>query len=155
MRATTFTSGHCWRRISVAFSPFTRGIETSDETVATALELADRYGKETIICNKDAQGFITSRLIVTLIVEAARIVEEGIASVEDVNRACVLAFNHAQGPLDTADLSGLDTVERVADGLARNYGDRFLPPQTLRALVNAGRYGRKTGRGFSTYGEAN
>jgi 3-hydroxybutyryl-CoA dehydrogenase len=128
-----------------------RGVETSDATLETALELAQRYGKETIVCNKDTQGFITSRLIVMLMVEAARIVEEGIASVEDVNKACVLAFNHAQGPLDTADLSGLDTVERVADGLTKNFGDRFLPPQTLRALVHAGHYGRKTGRGFSRY----
>ena len=60
-------------------------------------------------------------------VEAARIVEEGIASVEDVNKACVLAFNHAMGPLDTADLSGLDTVQHVAEGLVQNFGDRFLP----------------------------
>jgi 3-hydroxybutyryl-CoA dehydrogenase len=130
-----------------------RGVETSDATLAATLDLARRYGKETIVCNKDAQGFITSRLIVMLMVEAARIVEEGIASVEDVNKACMLAFNHAQGPLDTADLSGLDTVERVADGLTRNFGDRFLTPQTLRALVHAGHLGRKTGRGFRTYTE--
>jgi 3-hydroxybutyryl-CoA dehydrogenase len=128
-----------------------RGVETSQETLDTALGLAERYGKETIVCNKDTQGFITSRLIVMLMVEAARIVEEGIASVEDVNKACVLAFNHAQGPLDTADLSGLDTVERVADGLVKNFGERFLPPQTLRALVHAGHFGRKTGRGFTEY----
>src|SRR5579862_3656769 len=130
-----------------------RGIETAEETLEIALDLARRYGKETIVCNKDTQGFITSRLIVMLMVEAARIVDEGIASIEDVNKACVLAFNHAQGPLDTADLSGLDTVERVADGLAHNFGDRFLPPQTLRALVHAGHFGRKTGRGFRPYAE--
>ncbi len=130
-----------------------RGVETSDETLQTALDLAHRYGKETIVCNKDTQGFITSRLIVMLMVEAARIVEEGIASVEDVNKACVLGFSHAMGPLDTADLSGLDTVERVADGLVKNFGDRFLPPQTLRALVHAGHFGRKTGRGFRVYDE--
>jgi 3-hydroxybutyryl-CoA dehydrogenase len=130
-----------------------RGVETSDETLAVALELAARYGKQTVVCRKDAQGFITSRLIALLMVEAARIVEEGIADAEDVNRACVLAFNHAMGPLDTADLSGLDTMERVADGLARHYGERFLPPQGLRALVNAGHLGRKTGRGFRTYDE--
>jgi 3-hydroxybutyryl-CoA dehydrogenase len=131
-----------------------RGVETSDETLRVALDLAGRYGKETVVCRKDAQGFITSRLIALLMVEAARIVEEGIADVEDVNRACVLAFNHAMGPLDTADLSGLDTMERVADGLARHYGERFLPPQGLRALVNAGHLGRKTGRGFRVYREA-
>jgi 3-hydroxybutyryl-CoA dehydrogenase len=130
-----------------------RGLETSDATLQTALELARRYGKETIVCKKDTQGFVTSRLIALLIVEAARIVEEGIASVEDVNKACVLAFNHAQGPLDTADLSGLDTVERVSSALVAHFGDRFRPPQILRALVNAGHFGRKTGKGFRAYGK--
>ena len=129
-----------------------RGLETSDETLATALELAHRYGKQTIVCKKDTQGFITSRLIALLMVEAARLVEEGVADPEDVNKACVLAFNHAQGPLDTADLSGLDVVLKVSEGLTQHYGDRFLPPQVLRALVNAGHLGRKSGRGFSDYG---
>ena len=109
-----------------------RGVETSDETLAVALELAERYGKETVVCLKDAPGFITSRLIALLMIEAARIVDEGIASVEDVNKACVLAFNHAQGPLDTADLSGLDTIERIGTALAAQYGERFLPPNALR-----------------------
>ncbi len=131
-----------------------RGVETSDATLAVALELAARYGKETIVCKKDTQGFVTSRLIALFIVEAARIVEEGIADVEDVNKACVLAFNHALGPLDTADLSGLDIVERVADGLVHHYGDRFLVPPGVRSRVNAGHLGRKTGRGFRDYGDA-
>jgi 3-hydroxybutyryl-CoA dehydrogenase len=130
-----------------------RGVATSDETLAQTLELAHRYGKETIVCKKDTQGFVTSRLIALFMVEAARIVEEGIADPEDVDRACRLAFNHAMGPLATADLSGLDVLEKVADNLARNFGDRFLPPQSLRALVNAGRLGRKTGRGFMEYEE--
>jgi 3-hydroxybutyryl-CoA dehydrogenase len=130
-----------------------RGIETSDETLETALALAGRYGKETIVCHKDTPGFITSRLIALFIVEAARIVEEGIASVEDVNKACRLAFGHAQGVLDTADLSGLDTVTHVADALRDQYGERFRAPQNLRALYNAGHFGRKTGRGFSQYSE--
>jgi len=131
-----------------------RGVETSDETLAVALGLAERYGKEAIVCNKDTQGFITSRLIVMLMIEAARIVDEGIASIEDVNTACRLGFGHAQGPLDTADLSGLDTVAHVSAGLTEHYGDRFRAPQNLRALVAAGHYGRKTGRGFSVYGDA-
>ena len=131
-----------------------RGVETSDATLETTLALAERYGKETIVCRKDTPGFVTSRLIASFMVEAARIVEEGIADVEDVDKACKLGFGHAMGPLLTADFSGLDTVERVADNLAANYGDRFLVPQLIRALVNAGHLGRKTGRGLRDYGEA-
>lgn len=131
-----------------------RGIETSDQTLDTAVELAGRYGKQTVVCKKDTPGFITSRLIALLMVEAARIVDEGVANVEDVNKACVLGFGHAQGPLDTADLSGLDTVTHVADSLREQYGERFLTPQNLRSLFNAGHFGRKTGRGFSDYDKA-
>ena len=128
---------------------------TSDETLATALELAHRYGKETIVCKKDTQGFVTSRLIALFMVEAARIVEEGIADADDVNKACRLAFNHAHRPARRLPTSQrLDVVEQVADNLARNFGDRFLPPQSVRALVNAGHLGRKTGRGFREYGES-
>jgi 3-hydroxybutyryl-CoA dehydrogenase len=130
------------------------GLETSDETLAATLALAERYGKQTIVCRKDTPGFITSRLIVTLALEAMRIVEEGVADVQDVNRACVLAFNHAMGPLDTMDFSGLDTVLRVAESMTAQYGERFLAPQNIRALVNAGHLGRKAGRGFSDYGES-
>ncbi len=130
-----------------------RGVETSDETLATTLELAERYGKTTIVCQKDTPGFITSRLIVALALESIRIVEEGIASAEDVNVACVKAFNHAMGPLDTIDFSGLDTTLHVATNMREQYGERFLPPQALRALVEGGHLGRKTGRGFGDYSE--
>jgi 3-hydroxybutyryl-CoA dehydrogenase len=128
-----------------------RGVMTSDETLATTLDLARRYGKETVVCRKDTPGFVTSRLIALLMVEAARIVDEGIATIDDVNKACVLGFGHAQGPLDTADLSGLDVVAHVSDALRDQYGERFLLPQNIRSLVNAGLYGRKTGRGLSEY----
>jgi 3-hydroxybutyryl-CoA dehydrogenase len=128
-----------------------RGVETSDATLQTTLELAERYGKSTVVCQKDTPGFITSRLIVMLGIEAMRIVEEGIASVEDVNVACEKAFNHAMGPLATMDFSGLDTTLHVADNMRDQYGERFLAPQNLRTLVNAGHLGRKTGRGFTDY----
>ena len=128
-----------------------RGVETSDETLAATLELAERYGKSTVVCEKDTPGFITSRLIIALGLEAARIVEEGIATPEAVNLACVKAFNHAMGPLDTLDFSGLDTSLHVAENMREQYGDRFLPPQNMRALVSGGHLGRKTGRGFRSY----
>lgn len=131
-----------------------RGVETSDETLALILGLAERYGKQTVVCQKDTPGFITSRLIAIFALEAMRIVEEGIASVEDVNRACVKAFNHPMGPLETIDFSGLDTTLKVADAMRSQYGERYLAPQNLRALVSAGHLGRKTGRGFSDYDDA-
>jgi 3-hydroxybutyryl-CoA dehydrogenase len=130
-----------------------RGVETSDATLAITLELAARFGRRTVVCAKDTPGFITSRLIIALGLEAMRIVEEGIASAEDVNVACVKAFNHAMGPLDTLDFSGLDTTLHVAENMREQYGERFLAPQNLRVLVNGGHLGRKTGRGFRDYGE--
>jgi 3-hydroxybutyryl-CoA dehydrogenase len=131
-----------------------RGVETSDETLATTVALAERYGKQTVVCDKDTPGFITSRLIIALGLEAMRLVEEGIASVEDVNTACRLGFGHAMGPLDTMDFSGLDTALHVADAMREQYGERFLAPQNLRVLVNGGHLGRKSGRGFASYDAA-
>jgi 3-hydroxybutyryl-CoA dehydrogenase len=131
-----------------------RGLETSDDTLAAAVDLAHSYGKQTIVCRRDTPGFVTSRLIALFMLEAARIVEEGIAAPEDVDLACRLGFGHAMGPLATADLSGLDVLERVADNLREHYGDRFLVPQQVRALVAAGHLGRKTGRGMHAYDDA-
>ena len=131
-----------------------RGVQTSGETLAVAVELAERYGKQTVLCHKDTPGFITSRLIVALMLEAMRIVDEGIADADDVDLACQKAFNHAMGPLDTADFSGLDTTLKVADNMRDAYGERFLAPQTLRALVAAGHLGRKAGRGIRFTGDA-
>jgi 3-hydroxybutyryl-CoA dehydrogenase len=131
-----------------------RGDQTSDETLATTLDLVSRFGKEPIVCEKDTQGFITSRMIMLWCIEAMRIVEEGIASPEDVNKACVLAFNHPMGPLDIADMGGLDSVVTAGEALCERYGERYEPPSNLRELVEAGHLGHKTGRGFKEYGEA-
>lgn len=127
-----------------------RGLETSDETMETVLKFAQKSGKETVLC-KDSQGFITSRIINLWLTEAERILEEGIASKEDIDKACRLAFNHPMGPFELADFSGLDTKLYVADALNQSFGDRFRSTQTVRNLVAAGHLGRKSGRGWYNY----
>ncbi len=127
-----------------------RGIETSDETLQIALEFARKSGKETVVC-KDSQGFITSRMINLWMVEAERIMEEGLATKEDIDKACRLAFNHPMGPFELSDFSGLDTKLSVSDALTQSFGDRFRSTQSVRNLVAAGYLGRKSGRGWFNY----
>lgn len=127
-----------------------RGERTSDETHRVVEETAARMGKETVTC-KDSPGFITTRLIGLLWVEALRLVEEGVASPEDIDKACRLGLGHAMGPLETADWSGLDVALAVADSLKERLGERFLTTPTHRNLVHAGFVGRKTGKGIYTY----
>jgi len=127
-----------------------RGLETSDETLEISLNLAKNLNKETVLC-KDSQGFITSRMIGIWASEAERIYEEGLATKEDIDKACKLAFNHPMGPFELCDFSGLDTRLNVCESLEMGFGDRFKPTQTLRNHVLAGRLGRKTGRGYYDY----
>lgn len=127
-----------------------RGLETSEETLQTVLAFAAACGKKTVVC-KDSQGFITSRMINLWLVEAERILEEGIASKEDIDTACRLAFNHPMGPFELADFSGLDTKLAVSDAMTQMFGERFRSPQTIRNLVAAGHVGRKAGRGWYDY----
>ena len=128
------------------------GLETSGETTQTTLEMARRMDKEVVMC-KDSQGFITSRLINLWLTEAERIFEEGIATQEDIDKACRLAFNHPMGPFELNDFSGLDTRLNIGLALEKALGERFKPTQTLHNLVRAGRLGRKSGRGFYDYPE--
>jgi len=127
-----------------------KGVQTSEETVNTAIDLCKGMGKETIIC-RDSQGFVTTRLLVAFRLECYRVYEEGIASKEDIDKACRLAFGHPMGQFELADFSGLDIEVGIAKGLTEVFGDRFRPSQLLLNLVRAGRLGRKSNHGWYDY----
>jgi 3-hydroxybutyryl-CoA dehydrogenase len=125
-----------------------RGRETSDATVRRALEFAAVVRKEPIVVT-DTPGFASSRLGIVLGLEAMRMVEQQVASPEDIDRAMVLGYNHPMGPLRLTDLVGLDVRLGIAEYLHETLGgDQYRPPEILRRLVSEGRLGRKSGRGF-------
>lgn len=133
-----------------------RGQATSDLTLQRAREFAESIGKECIIVNRDIAGFVTTRLILTLVLEAARLVESGIATAADVDLACKLGFGHAMGPLATADLTGIDVLRNaslniVNEGETIEAAEHFLPPALIDELVAQGKLGRKSGSGFHSY----
>jgi 3-hydroxybutyryl-CoA dehydrogenase len=124
-----------------------RGERTSDDTVAQVRAVAEKMGKTPIIV-RDSPGFATSRLGIALGLEAIRMLEEGVASAEDIDRAMELGYNHPMGPLRLTDLVGLDVRLSIAEYLAASLGPRFEPPQLLRDMVRDGKLGKKSGRGF-------
>jgi 3-hydroxybutyryl-CoA dehydrogenase len=125
-----------------------RGEDTSAETLARSLDLVRSLGKEAVRVN-DSPGFATSRLGLALGLEAMRMVEEGVAQPEDIDRAMELGYGHRMGPLKTSDLVGLDVRLAIAEGLASELsGERFRPPEILRKMVADGRTGKKSGEGF-------
>lgn len=126
-----------------------RGYKTSDETLAIAREFAEGVGKTCIVVNRDVAGFVTTRLISALVVEAAKLFESGVASAEDIDIACKLGFGHAMGPLATADLTGVDILMHATDNIYTECQDeKFAPPELMRRMVDAGDLGRKSGQGF-------
>jgi 3-hydroxybutyryl-CoA dehydrogenase len=125
-----------------------RGKETSRETESRALDFARSLGKEPVLVF-DSPGFATSRLGVALGLEAMRMVEDGIAGPEDIDRALELGYGHRMGPLKTSDLVGLDVRLAIAETLSAELpSERFTPPEILRTLVAEGHTGRKSGEGF-------
>ena len=141
-----FNPVHAMRLVEVV-----RGDLTRDDTVVVALELAERLGKTCIVV-RDTPGFATSRLGVVLGLEAIRMLEQGVASAEDIDRAMSLGYNHPMGPLRLTDVVGLDVRLAVAEHLHRMLGsETYRPPELLRRLVAEGHLGRKTGRGFFTW----
>lgn len=124
-----------------------RGERTSDDTVDQLRAVAEKMQKTAIVV-RDSPGFATSRLGVAIGLEAIRMLEEGVASAEDIDRAMELGYNHPMGPLRLTDLVGLDVRLGIAEYLAATLGPRFEPPQLLRDLVAAGKLGQKMGEGF-------
>jgi 3-hydroxybutyryl-CoA dehydrogenase len=125
-----------------------RGEQTSDDTLATVRAVAERLGRE-VITVTDTPGFATSRLGLVIGLEAMRMVEAGVASAEDIDRAMELGYRHPMGPLKLTDLVGLDVRLDIARYLDRHLeGDRFRPPAILERLVKEGKLGKKTGEGF-------
>jgi len=124
-----------------------RAGETSSEAVETAMDLARRLGKEPISV-EDSPGFASSRLGLVIGLEAIRMLESGVASAEDIDKAMTLGYGFPMGPLRLTDLIGLDVRLSIAEYLAGELGEHFQPPQLLREMVEKGELGRKSGRGF-------
>ncbi|MFI7276490.1 3-hydroxyacyl-CoA dehydrogenase family protein [Streptomyces sp. NPDC049879] len=131
-----------------------RGLRTSDETLAAARAFAESCGKTCVVVERDVAGFVTTRLITALVVEAVALYESGVATAEDIDLACRLGFGHAMGPLATADLTGVDVLLHAADNIhAESRDPKFAVPELMRRMVDAGDLGRKTGHGFHAHGQ--
>jgi 3-hydroxybutyryl-CoA dehydrogenase len=129
-----------------------RGYYTSDETVSTAVDLVKSFGKTPVVVKKDTPGFIVNRLMFAQYVEAMKLVEEGVAGMEDVDTAMKLGLNHPMGPFELHDFTGTDIGYYSLLYLAREYQEaRWNPPYSLKTLMRSRRLGRKTKAGWYNY----
>jgi len=129
-----------------------RALETDEETLATAAEVGKRMGKDVVVI-KESPGFITSRINAMIGNEAFYMLQEGIASAADIDKALKLGLNHPMGPFELVDLVGLDTRMHILEYLHKSLGEKYRPAPLLVQYVKAGRLGRKSGRGVYEYPE--
>lgn len=128
------------------------GVDTTDDTIAGAKSFGTQLGK-TVITSKDMPGFITTRLGMVLLNEAAHALMEGLSTPQEIDLGMTLGYNHPMGPLALADFVGLDIVLHIMKTMHEGFGDpKYAPCPLIRQLVSAGHLGRKTGRGFYQYG---
>jgi len=130
-----------------------RGYYTSDETVATGMELARKLGKEPIEVKTDIPGFVVNRLMVPHLIEAICLLQEGVASKEDIDKAAKLGLNYPMGPFELIDMTGVDILLNVVDYFFENHNKelKWVAPRLLKDTVKAGRYGMKVGAGWYDY----
>jgi 3-hydroxybutyryl-CoA dehydrogenase len=131
-----------------------RALETDDDTRNAAVEVGRRMGKEVVVI-RESPGFVTSRINAMIGNEAFYMLQEGIASAEDIDKALKLGLNHPMGPFELVDLVGLDTRLHILEYLHKTLGEKFRPAPLLVQYVKAGRLGRKSGRGVFEYPETN
>ncbi|HYN92519.1 MAG TPA: 3-hydroxyacyl-CoA dehydrogenase family protein [Pilimelia sp.] len=137
----------------MALCELVRGYKTADGTLAAARAFAEGVGKTCVVVNRDLAGFVTTRLITALVMEAVSLVESGVVTAEDLDTACRLGFGHAMGPLATTDLTGVDVLLNATRNIHEATGDpKFFPPELLQRMAAAGDLGRKSGKGFYAYG---
>ena len=129
-----------------------RALETDDDTLATVVDVGKRMGKEVVVI-KESPGFITSRINAMIGNEAFYMLQEGIASAEDIDKALKLGLNHPMGPFELVDLVGLDTRLHILEYLHKTLGEKYRPAPLLVQYVKGGRLGRKSGRGVYEYPE--
>jgi 3-hydroxybutyryl-CoA dehydrogenase len=129
-----------------------RALETDDDTLATAISVGKRMGKEVVVI-KESPGFVTSRINAMIGNEAFYMLQEGVATPEDIDKALKLGLNHPMGPFELVDLVGLDTRLHILEYLHKTLGEKFRPAPLLVQYVKAGRLGRKSGRGVFEYPE--
>ena len=130
-----------------------RGFQTSDATIQVVTDLARKMGKEPIQVKKDSPGFVVNRVLMPHVIEAIRLVEEGVASMEDVDKAVKLGLNYPMGPFELMDLTGIDIVSHVTDYFFNelNKENKWVAPQLLKSMIRANRLGRKTKAGWYEY----